>query len=179
VTEAYRAATTDELGAGTLAQLLDLFAVAWPDGDFSAEDLAHALGGQHLLAEIEGRVVGHVAVVERSLEVDGRPLRTGYVEAVATLPAWRGRGIATRLLGDAGVHIRAAFELGALSTGLPAFYERLGWRSWEGELAVRMADGQQSCDRDEEGVMVLVTPATPPLTLRETLACEWRPGDAW
>jgi hypothetical protein len=26
---------------------------------------------------------------------------------------------------------------------------------------------------------VLTTPATPQLTLRETLTCEWRPGDAW
>jgi aminoglycoside 2'-N-acetyltransferase I len=179
VTVTYRAASSDELGAAGLAQLLDLFAAAWPDGDFSPDDLAHAMGGRHFLAETDGRIVGHASVVERVLEVDGRSLRTGYLEAVATLPVWRRQGIATRLVEEAAAHVCATFELGALSTGVPDFYGRVGWRSWEGELFVWTAGGPQPCDRDEEGVMVLTTPATPQLTLRETLTCEWRPGDAW
>jgi aminoglycoside 2'-N-acetyltransferase I len=176
---AYRSATTNDLGSAVFAQLLDLFSSAWPDGDFSADDVDHALGGRHLLAEADGRVVAHASVVERVLDVDGRPLRTGYVEAVATLPAWRGRGIASRLMEEADSHIRASFELGALSTDVPGFYARLGWRLWQGELWVRAADGDVESDRDEEGIMVLTTPATPPLTLREALGCAWRPGDCW
>jgi len=180
VTVRYRAATTDELGAATLAQLLDLFAAAWPDGDFSPEDTDHAMGGRHFLAEVEGRVIGHASVVERRLEVDGRSVRAGYVEAVATLPAWRRQGIASRLMEDAATHILEAYELGALSTGSPSLYARLGWRPWEGGLFVRAADGTAvPSDPAEEGVMVLLVPSSPPLTLRETLGCEWRPGDAW
>ena len=176
---AYRSATTAELGAAGLAQLLDLFASAWPDGDFSTDDVAHALGGRHFLGEEGGRIVAHASVVERVLQVDGLPLRTGYVEAVGTLPAWRGRGIASRLTEDASVFIRAEFELGALSTDIPGFYARLGWRPWQGGLWVRTTGGDVESDPDEEGIMVLTTPATPPLTLREALSCAWRPGDCW
>ena len=179
MTVTYRACSTGELGPAGLAQLLDLFGAAWPDGDFSPQDMEHACGGRHFLALVDGRIVAHASVVERALEVDGRPLRTGYVEAVATLPAWQRRGIASRLMESAAVHLRESFELGALSTGIPELYERLGWRRWEGELLVRTAAGPVPCVKEDEGVMAIATPATPPLTLRETLSCEWRPGDAW
>ena len=53
------------------------------------------MGGVHWLAEARGRIVGHASVVPRLLEADGVPLTTGYVEAVATHPDWRRRGIAT------------------------------------------------------------------------------------
>jgi aminoglycoside 2'-N-acetyltransferase I len=180
VTVRYRATTAGDLDAATLAQLLDLFTAAWPDGDFSPEDADHAMGGRHFLAEADGRVVGHASVVERRLEVDGRPVRAGYVEAVATLPAWRRQGIASTLMGDAAAHILEAFELGALSTGTPSFYARLRWRPWQGALAVRMPDGTETPgDPEEEGIMVILTASTQSLTRRETLGCEWRPGDAW
>src|ERR671912_273253 len=39
--------------------------------------------------------------------------------------------------------IRARFELGALGTGRHAFYERLGWRTWQGPTSVRTRDGEQ------------------------------------
>jgi aminoglycoside 2'-N-acetyltransferase I len=174
-----RALPTQPPRAAGLAQLLDLFAAAWPEGDFSPQDMEHACGGRHFLALADGRIVAHASVVERALEVDGRPLRTGYVEAVATLPAWQRRGIASRLMESAAAHVGAAFELGALSTGIPEFYERLGWRPWEGELFVRTADGPVPCRKEDEGFMVIPTPSTPSLSLRETLGCEWRPGDAW
>lgn len=176
----YRTAPTPDLGAAGLAQLLDLFAAAWPDGDFSPDDAAHALGGTHWLAEADGRIVGHAAVVERALDADGRRLRAGYVEAVATLPAWRGRGVASRLMEAAADHVRAMFEIGVLSTGIAGFYERLGWVAWLGPTVVRVPGGPDLVARaGEEGIMVLVTPSTPALTLRETLGCEERPGDAW
>ena len=41
-----------------------------------------------------GAVAAHAAVVDRTLEWDGRPLRTGCVEAVATLPDGRERDTA-------------------------------------------------------------------------------------
>jgi len=180
---AFRECATDDLGAARLAQLLDLCRACWPDGEFTTDDLDHALGGRHFLAEADGRVVSHVAVVPRTLEVDGRPVRAGYVEAVATLPRVRQQGLATRLMTDAGRHIEAAYELGALSTDRPSFYERLGWRRWAGETWVRERDGVLTRTADEDaGIMVLATPLTsitPPLTLREQLTCASRPGDVW
>ena len=168
-----------QLTSAELAQLMDLFAACWPAGEFTANDVDHALGGVHWVAEADGRIIGHVSVVQRFLEADGLPMRAGYVEAVATLPAWRGLGIATRLLEAAAEHIRVAFELGALSTGVHALYERLGWERWHGPTLVRTVGGSVRTEDEDDGIMVLRTPRTPPLTLTEALACEWRAGDAW
>ena len=95
------------------------------------------------------------------------------------LPAWRGRGLATRLMEAADEHIRAGFELGALSTDVHGLYERLGWERWRGPTFVRTADGPVRTEDEDGGIMILRTPRTPPLTLREALSCEWRAGDAW
>lgn len=179
MTIGYRIASTMELGPGGLAGLRGLFAASWPEGDFSPEDMEHALGGRHFVASDGPLIVGHASVVPRQLEVGGRPLRTGYVEGVATLPAYRRQGIATRLMQDAGAYLRGAFELGALSTDVPALYARLGWQPWEGKLFVREPGGLRPCSTEDEGIMVIATLTTPPLTLLETLTCEWRPGDAW
>ncbi len=158
---------------------MDLFVACWPADEFTADDLDHAIGGVHWVAEADGRIVAHASVVERRLEAGGRPIRTGYVEAVATLPAWRGRGIATRLMEPAGEHIRAGFELGALSTDVHGLYERLGWERWHGPTFVRAADGPVRTEDEDDGIMVLRTSRTPTLTLAEPLSCEWRAGDAW
>lgn len=180
VTVAVRACGSDELGASVLAQLVDLFRAAWPDGDFSEEDNAHAFGGRHFLAEVDGRVVSHACVVPRTLWLDGRPLQTGYVEAVATLPRFRRQGLATRLMAMANDHIAAGYEFGALSTGEHPLYERVGWQRWAGATWVREPDGTLTrTEDDDDGVMVLPTTRTPALSLREDLACEWRPGDVW
>jgi aminoglycoside 2'-N-acetyltransferase I len=177
---AFRACATDELGSSTVAQILDLCHACWPDGDFTQDDLEHALGGRHFLAESAGRVVSHVAVVARGLELDGLPVRAGYVEAVATLPPFRRRGLARRLMAAANAHIVAASQLGALSTGEPAIYERLGWRRWMGETWVREPDGTLTrTPDDDDGIMVLETPRTRPLNVAGRLTCDWRTGDVW
>ncbi len=177
---AFRDASSHELDAASLTQVLDLCLSCWPDGEFADDDLDHALGGRHFLAEMDGRIVGHASVVPRVLEADGQPLRTGYVEAVATLARHRRRGIATRLLVAAGAHIADAYEMGALSTDLPSLYERLGWRRWEGETWVRELDGSLTRTPEEDaGLLTLATPRTPPMTRHEAISCAWRPGDCW
>jgi aminoglycoside 2'-N-acetyltransferase I len=174
-----RRVVSGELSTAELGQLMDLFAVCWPTEAFSADDLDHAIGGVHWVAEVGGRIVAHASVVERLLKADARSMRTGYVEAVATLPAWRGRGIATRLLGAADGHIRTTFDLGALSTGAHGLYERLAWERWRGPTFVRTAVGPVRTEEEDGGIMILRTPRTPTLTLAEALSCEWRAGDVW
>jgi aminoglycoside 2'-N-acetyltransferase I len=172
-----RRATTAELSPADIAGIGDLLHAAFDD--LTPEDVDHAMGGVHWLAERAGRLVGHASVVSRTMEADGRPIRTGYVEAVAVHPSLQRRGVGTRLIVEADAHITAAYEMGALGTGEQAFYERLGWERWQGQTFERTAEGDVRTPGEDDGVMVLRLPASPPLTLRERLSCDWRPGDSW
>ena len=179
-----RTLPTSEL---TGAEIEAIRAVLWrafgddPEEAFSEDDWAHALGGIHVLAEQDGRIVAHASVVARELRVAGRPFRTGYVEAVAVDPDLQRRGVGTRVMEHVGAIVRDGFELGALGTGEHGFYERLGWQTWRGPTSVRPpAGGEQRTPEDDGCVLVLRTPTTPPdLDLSAPISCGWRPGDAW
>ena len=150
------------------------------DERFTDDDWEHALGGLHVVLDLDGVIVSHASVVERVLEVGGRALRTGYVEAVATAPAAQGRGYGTLVMREIAAEIHAQFELGALGTGSHGFYERLGWRRWNGPSSVRVPAGERRTPDDDGYIMVLRTPATPPdLDDRAPISCDWRPGDVW
>lgn len=171
----------DALDQARASALRALFDAAWPDGDFDATDWEHATspGGVHVISEIDGVVVAHASVVPRALELAGRPVNVGYVEAVATHPAHGGRGLGSAVMREIGFLIAERHELGALSTGIHAFYERLGWRRWRGPTFIRTADGVIRSEEDDDGVMVLPTPALPEPDLDAPISIEWRPGDTW
>jgi len=177
-----RRAATDELRSPDLAAIRALMDVAFgddPDERFGDADWAHALGGTHVLAELDGEVVAHASVVTRELHLAGRAVRTGYVEAVATAPAMQGHGIGTLVMREIGEHIWSSYELGALGTGAFRFYERLGWQRWRGPSSVRTAAGDRPTPDDDGYIMVLPTPSSPQLHLGDPISCDWRPGDVW
>lgn len=133
-----------------------------------------------MLAELSGRVVSHASLVPRTLEVDGTPLRTGYVEAVATWPELQRRGHGSAVMRAIGALIAADYELGGLGTDAFGFYGRLGWERWRGPTAVRTPSGTIRTPEEDGYVMVLRTPRTPPdLDLAATIMCGWRAGDVW
>ena len=135
-----------------------------PDEAFSDDDWQHALGGTHVVLDVDGEILAHASVVERRLQVGELALRTGYVEAVATVARAPGRGVRDARDGrTSGTIIRAGFELGGLGTGAQHFYERLGWRVWPGPTFVRAPGGDRATPDDDGFVMVLRTPSTPPL----------------
>ena len=101
---------------------------------FTDDDWEHALGGTHFVLDLDGEIVGHASVVERRLELGGRPVRTGYVEAVAVATGRQGGGFGSVLMTDVNAWIADHFELGALGTGRRRFYERLGWLTWRGPV---------------------------------------------
>ena len=179
-----RRARTTELTRPERIELHRLL-VAWfgdePDQVLTAEDWEHALGGIHVLVEDHGAPVAHAAVVERTIEPDGRPTRTGYVEAVAVRPDRRREGLGSRLMEDVGAIIRDGFELGMLGTGVQPFYERLGWRTWRGPSGVREPGGGgiRPTPEDDGYLMVLGTATSPTLDLDRPIVCDWRPGDVW
>jgi aminoglycoside 2'-N-acetyltransferase I len=146
---------------------------------FGEDDWDHALGGLHVVLDVNGVIVSHAAVVEREIHIDGRPLRTGYVEAVATAVGRQGAGLGSIVMTDVTSYIRDEFELGALGTGRHRFYERLGWTTWQGPSFVRSAAGLQRTPNEDGYILVLMTPSTPSLDLTAPISCDWRPGDVW
>jgi len=149
------------------------------DERFSQADWDHAVGGMHFVLDVEGEIVAHASVVQRELHIDGRPLRTGYVEAVATAVGRQGLGHGSIVMADVTAYISEHFELGALGTGRHSFYERLGWLRWSGQSFVRTADGPRPTPDEDGYLLVLLTPSSPHLDLTASISCEWRPGDVW
>jgi len=178
-----RRLATSELTPAEAASIRGLLDVAFdhedPDERFSEDDWQHALGGTHVVLDDDGGIVAHASVVPRELRVHGRSIRTGYVEAVAAVPARHGQGLGTIVMEQIGALIRDGYELGALGTGAFHFYERLGWFRWRGPTSVRTDDGDRPTPDDDGFVMVLRTPSTPPLDDASPISCDWRPGDVW
>lgn len=134
---------------------------------------------QHVLGISSGTVVSHALWITRWLSV-GRlpPLRTAYVEWVATDPAHQRRGYASALMQTLMGAI-SGFQLAALSTSDQgqALYTRLGWERWRGRLFIR-TDADLLATPDET-VMIHRLATTPALSLDETLSAEWREGELW
>ena len=149
------------------------------DGSFADDDWEHTVGGHHVLAVKDGRIVCHAAVVERLLMAADRPLRTGYVEGVGTALEHRGRGHASMVMREIDSFIRENYELGGLSTDLPDFYARLGWELWMGPTYASSPRGVQRTAEDDGGVMILRAKSTQELDTTLPLVCEWRSGDVW
>jgi aminoglycoside 2'-N-acetyltransferase I len=151
------------------------------EGPFGDDDWSHTVGGLHVFVREGHLVLAHAAVVGRTFWADGRRMDTGYVEGVATRPERRGEGHATSAMQEAGRQIRQRYQLGALSdgTGIPGFYERLGWEHWRGPTFVASPVGPRRTADEDEGVMVLRTPSTDDLELASALTCDWRSGDVW
>lgn len=177
-----RRVTTQDLTLPEVTAIRAMLVTAfWSDDgeQFADDDWDHAIGGLHFILDLDGDVIAHAAVVERELHVGGRPLRTGYVEAVAVSPDRQGAGYGSLVMGDVTSWIMERFELGALGTGRHRFYERLGWRTWTGPSSVRRADGTHRTPDEDGHILVLATRSSPPLDLAAPISCEWRPGDVW
>jgi aminoglycoside 2'-N-acetyltransferase I len=159
-----------------IEEVRDLCTEAYGE-DFS--ELLTLLGpGVHVLGRIDGILVCHAMWVTRWLQPEGRkPLRTAYVEAVATKPQFQRQGFATKILARLAEEIRD-YDLGALSPSDQGFYARLGWEPWRGPLFIRA--NMQLHATPDESVMILHLPCTPAdLDPTESLSAEWRPGELW
>jgi aminoglycoside 2'-N-acetyltransferase I len=137
-----------------------------------------ALGpAEHLLGMQSEQLVSHLMWVTRWLQPDGhRPLKTAYVEMVATAPDAQRRGYASALLRHF-VPLVDDYDLAALCPATDSLYLRLDWRYWRGPLSARK-DGHV-VSTPEERVMIMPLPRTPALDLDAPLSVEWRPGEVW
>ncbi|HET8629061.1 MAG TPA: GNAT family N-acetyltransferase [Thermomicrobiales bacterium] len=147
------------------------------DEDFAGRfDLLPPDAG-HVLARLEGRLVGHACWATRWLQPPGQPpLRSFYVGAVATEPATQGRGIGSAVMRRLAAETRD-YALGGLSTTRASFYARLGWEPWRGPTAVRTPAGL--VPTPGKAVMILRTAHTPPLDFDGLLSAEKRALEDW
>jgi aminoglycoside 2'-N-acetyltransferase I len=149
-------------------------------GDFGDFDWDHALGGWHVVGVEAGELVAHAAVVPRRLWVGSRAFNTGYVEAVAVMPPRQRQGLGSIVMRRATEIVGREFELGALSTGKSAFYERVGWERWRGPSWVQQPDGRLVRTPDEDaGLMIFRCASSRAVDLDASITCEARAGDSW
>lgn len=148
-------------------------------GELTDDDWQHTVGGWHVVAEEDGSIVAHAAVVDRVLHVGDRPVRAGYVEGVATAPDRRRQGLGSRVMREVADVVGHGHELGALSTELVGFYRRLGWELWRGPTFVRHGADLVRTEDEDGGVMVLRCGPTADIDLDDPISCESRPGDDW
>jgi aminoglycoside 2'-N-acetyltransferase I len=170
--------TTADASRECLGQIRRLFFTAF-DETFSEQDWEHVLGGWHVVVDDGGVVVAHAAIVPRVLEVADRPFRTGYVEGVATHPARQREGLGSQTMGEVSRLLRSEFEMGALSTSVPHFYERLGWKRWRGPTYVRHGSELVRTEEEDDGVMALPFGVSKDIDLAASLSCQSRLGDDW
>ena len=164
-----------DLNSPQRAEIVELCSRAYQE-DFSSIVQLPYEHPIHILAYVNGDLVSHALWFTRNLDYNGIPLRSAYVEAVATQPECQGRGYASTLLRSLTNAI-ASYDIGALSPSDPAFYARLGWELWRGALFTDTEAGRVATP--EYRVMILRLPRTPALDLTGTLSTLWREGDIW
>jgi aminoglycoside 2'-N-acetyltransferase I len=149
------------------------------DGDFTAPDWEHALGGLHVLVWERHDLIGHASVVQRRLLHGGRALRAGYVEGVGVRGDRRRQGHGTAMIHALERVVRRAYDLGALGAAddAAAFYRALGWRQWLGPCSSLTPAGIVATPAEEGSIFVL--PCMVALDLSGELTCDWRDGDVW
>lgn len=168
---------TEDLDAATRAAIIDLCIQAHNQEDFQRLFTYIPTGGLHFLAYREQVLVSHAVVTTRWLQPEGQPLlKTAYLDAVATLPAYQRQGIGSALLRHLALGI-ADYEIGCLETDRISFYAQVGWEEWRGALAGRKG-AELLPTPEQKGIMILRLARTPPLALDGALTIEYD-GRIW
>lgn len=173
-----RTVRTHELDEATREAVVRLCVDAHQEEDFQNLFSYLPPDGLHVLADLGDELVGHAVVTTRWLQPLDLPLlRTAYVDAVATSPAYQQQGVGSAVMS----HLASAvvdFDVACLDTERVSFYERLGWEEWRGPLAGRSDDGLIPTP-DHKGVMILRLPRTPQLDPDTLLTIEVHPARIW
>ncbi len=169
---------TEDLGPAARSAIIDVCIAAHDNEEFRNLFTFIPSGGRHFLAHRADELVSHAVVTTRRVQPDDGPeLATAYVDAVATLPRYQGRGYGSATMRRLAAAIDD-YDIACLQTDRPAFYERLDWELWRGPLAGRGEEGLVSTP-EQQGVMVLRLPRTPPLDLDGLLTIESQPSRIW
>jgi GNAT superfamily N-acetyltransferase len=172
-------ARTEELKEPIRNAIIELCVEAHQEQDFRNLFTYVSSGGQHFLAYHDEVLVSHALVTTRWLQTeDQSPLKTAYIDAVATLPAYQGQGYGSALMRRLASDIDREYMIACLETDRETFYERLSWRTWRGPLAGRAEQGLIPTP-EQRGIMVLQLSQTPTLDLDSLLTIECQTGRIW
>jgi aminoglycoside 2'-N-acetyltransferase I len=162
---------TEDLADDIRAAIIQVCFSAFQEEDFLRLFSYIPAGGRHFLAYHGTTLVSHAVVTTRWLQPDDQPLlKTAYVDAVATLPAYQGQGYGSAVMQQLAQNI-GDYDIAGLQTDRPGFYARLGWELWRGALGGRSAQGVIPTP-EQQGVMVLRLARTPAINLDSALTVE-------
>jgi aminoglycoside 2'-N-acetyltransferase I len=124
----------------------DANGLVWSDDDWT------------VLIKLDGQMVCHVGIVERTGTVNGLPVKLGGIGGVATLPDWRRHGYAGAALRAAAEFMRnelkVEFGLLVCSAQMMPYYGKLGWQLVKGPLMFDQPRGKVTFG-DSTKIMIL------------------------
>lgn len=100
-----------------------------------------------------GQPVSLLGVRRCSLAIEGGQIPVGFIGGVTTLPQYRGKGYATRLLERVLVTLSRELEALMLWTGTPNFYERVGWQRGNAGVLLSVCVSGDVCGRVSAGAI--------------------------
>lgn len=166
-----------ELDAAHLAAIRTLLDEAF-EHEFSDEDSDHANGGIRVIAVDGDQIVGHAAVISRTITIAGTSYTVGYVEGVAVIPHRQGQGIGAEMMRRITALCSDTYQISMLSTGEHDFYAKFGWQRVLGQSYVDDHGTITRTAEEDEGLMIY-TQLTHLNQLGVAFVCDWRTGDVW
>jgi len=138
----------------------------------------------HLLGILGGNIVSHALWTDRVFTINGSfNVKTAYIEYVTTDYKMRGKGFASQLLRHL-VDTLTSLEYGlaALQPEDEAFYKKLGWISWWGDLYIKQDTSTYLTDDYDIMLYPLSIHMKDLLSHRsedDSISAEWREGEVW
>jgi predicted acetyltransferase len=98
---------------------------------------------------LDGNLVGRIGILQRTISVGQELLPVAGICGVVTISEYRGRGIASALLGESVAFIKRRlglpFALLTCNLRLEVFYQRLGWKTVCGPTIFTQPGGVRTC----------------------------------
>jgi aminoglycoside 2'-N-acetyltransferase I len=142
---------TIEPAAASWSLVKPLLDAVWPEPtDAPWGHVVWSQAARRVLVRDDGSdLIGHVGLHARDAIWDGRTVRVGGIGAVVTRAEHRRHGFATAAMQKAAQELDADGVDFALLFTQPhnfAFYRRLGWHQFEGEVFVEQSPGRVRFD---------------------------------
>ncbi|WP_454667605.1 GNAT family N-acetyltransferase [Acinetobacter calcoaceticus] len=138
----------------------------------------------HIVGILDDNIVSHVLWTDRVFTINGSfSVKTAYVEYVTTDYQVRGKGLASQLLRYlTDILTTLDYELVALQPEDGAFYKKLDWIPWRGNLYIKQ--GASTYLTDDNQIMLFPLSANLKERLSQhseenTICADWREGELW